>query len=55
MRRLPFRTLWLALPLGGLVVVPLGVAIAVPALRLSGLFLALATFGFGQLIETLHA
>ncbi len=44
---------WLALPLGGLVVVPLGVAIAVPALRLSGLFLALATFGVGQLIDGL--
>ncbi len=42
---------WLALLLGGLVVVPLGVAIAVPALRLSGLFLALATFGVGQLID----
>jgi branched-subunit amino acid ABC-type transport system permease component len=44
---------WIALPLGGLLVVPLGVAIAVPALRLSGLFLALATFGFGQLIDGL--
>ena len=44
---------WLALPLGGLVVVPLGVAIAIPALRLSGLFLALATFGMGQLIDGL--
>jgi branched-chain amino acid transport system permease protein len=44
---------WLALPLSGLIVVPLGVAIAVPALRLSGLFLALATFGFGQLIDGL--
>jgi branched-subunit amino acid ABC-type transport system permease component len=43
----------LALVLGGLVVVPLGIAIAVPALRLSGLFLALATFGMGQLIDGL--
>ncbi len=42
-----------ALVLAGLIVVPLGVAIAVPALRLSGLFLALATFGFGQLIDGL--
>ncbi len=42
---------WLALLLAGLVVVPLGVVIAVPALRLSGLFLALATFGVGQLID----
>lgn len=44
---------WLALPVAGLLVVPLGVAIAIPALRLSGLFLALATFGFGQLIDGL--
>ena len=44
---------WLALPLAGLIVVPLGLAIAIPALRLSGLFLALATFGFGQLIDGL--
>jgi ABC-type branched-subunit amino acid transport system permease subunit len=43
----------LALVLSGLVVVPLGVAIAVPALRLSGLFLALATFAVGQLIDGL--
>ena len=42
-----------SLLLAGLVVVPLGVAIAVPALRLSGLFLALATFGVGQLIDGL--
>jgi branched-subunit amino acid ABC-type transport system permease component len=42
---------WAALVLGGLIVVPLGMAIAVPALRLSGLFLALATFGLGQLID----
>jgi branched-subunit amino acid ABC-type transport system permease component len=44
---------WLALVLAGLSVVPLGLAIAVPALRLPGLFLALATFGFGQLIDGL--
>jgi branched-subunit amino acid ABC-type transport system permease component len=36
-----------ALPLAGLVVAPIGALIAIPALRLSGLFLALATFGFG--------
>jgi ABC-type branched-subunit amino acid transport system permease subunit len=41
----------LAIPLAGLVVVPLGIVIAVPALRLSGLFLALATFGVAQLID----
>jgi branched-chain amino acid transport system permease protein len=44
---------WLALVLAGLSVVPLGLAIAVPALRLPGLFLALATFGFGQLVDGL--
>lgn len=47
---LPFG---LALILAGLVVVPLGLAIAVPALRLPGLFLTLATFGFGQLVDGL--
>jgi len=47
---LPFP---LALLLGGLAVVPLGVAIALPAVRLSGLFLALATFGFGILAQSL--
>jgi branched-chain amino acid transport system permease protein len=43
----------LALVLAGLAAVPLGVAIAIPALRLPGLFLALATFGFGELIDGL--
>jgi ABC-type branched-subunit amino acid transport system permease subunit len=37
----------LALPMAGLIVAPVGALIAIPALRLSGLFLALATFGFG--------
>jgi branched-subunit amino acid ABC-type transport system permease component len=41
----------LALVLAGLLVVPLGLSIAVPALRLPGLFLALATFGFAELID----
>ncbi|HVW32390.1 MAG TPA: ABC transporter permease [Acidimicrobiia bacterium] len=35
----------------GLVTVPVGAAVAVPAIRLSGLYLALATFGFGILLE----
>jgi branched-chain amino acid transport system permease protein len=43
----------LALVLAGVAVVPLGLVIAVPALRLSGLFLALATFGVGQLVDGL--
>ncbi len=42
-----------ALVLGALVVVPVGAIVAIPAIRLSGLFLALATFGFGVLIEQL--
>lgn len=41
---LPFPVALLA---AGLVVAPVGALIAIPALRLSGLFLALATFGFG--------
>jgi branched-subunit amino acid ABC-type transport system permease component len=43
----------LALLLAGLVVVPLGAIVAIPAVRLSGLFLALATFGFGVLAQNL--
>lgn len=43
----------LALVLAGLAVVPVGVAVAIPAIRVSGLFLALATFGFGVLMEVL--
>ncbi|WP_131736933.1 branched-chain amino acid ABC transporter permease/ATP-binding protein [Actinomadura roseirufa] len=42
-----------ALPLGALVAVPVGALIALPAIRLSGLFLALATFGFGILVQQL--
>lgn len=40
-----------ALVLGSLIVVPVGAFVAIPAIRLSGLFLALATFGFGILVE----
>jgi branched-subunit amino acid ABC-type transport system permease component len=47
---LPFPV---ALLLAGLAAVPLGLAIAIPALRLPGLFLALATFGVGQLLDGL--
>jgi ABC-type branched-subunit amino acid transport system permease subunit len=43
----------LALLIAGLAVVPVGALIAIPAIRLSGLFLALATFGFGVLAESL--
>lgn len=47
---LPFP---LALAAGALAVVPLGLLIAIPALRLPSLFLALATFGFGLLVDGL--
>jgi ABC-type branched-subunit amino acid transport system ATPase component/branched-subunit amino acid ABC-type transport system permease component len=43
---------WLvALVLAGLVVVPIGALVAIPAIRLPGIYLALATFGFGLLLE----
>jgi len=41
----------LALPLAGAAVLPLGLAVAVPATRLAGVYLALATFGLGILLE----
>ncbi len=40
-----------ALVLAGLTAIPIGALIAIPAIRLSGVFLALATFGFGILLE----
>jgi ABC-type branched-subunit amino acid transport system ATPase component/branched-subunit amino acid ABC-type transport system permease component len=47
-----FHIPWLiAVLLAALVVVPIGALLAIPAIRLSGLFLALATFGFGLLVE----
>jgi ABC-type branched-subunit amino acid transport system ATPase component/branched-subunit amino acid ABC-type transport system permease component len=43
---------WFAAFLGACVIaVPIGALLAIPAIRLSGLFLALATFGFGILLE----
>ncbi len=43
---------WLvALLLAGLVAIPVGAIVAIPAIRLSGVFLALATYGFGILLE----
>jgi ABC-type branched-subunit amino acid transport system ATPase component/branched-subunit amino acid ABC-type transport system permease component len=44
---------FLALLVAGLIVVPVGALVAIPAIRLSGLFLALATFGCGILVERL--
>ena len=43
----------LALPIAGLAVVPIGLLLAVPAIRHSGLYLALATLGFGLLVQTM--
>jgi branched-subunit amino acid ABC-type transport system permease component len=43
----------LALVLSALVMVPVGAVMAIPAIRLSGLFLALATLGFGILAQNL--
>jgi branched-subunit amino acid ABC-type transport system permease component len=43
---------WLVAVIGaGLLAVPVGAAVAIPAIRLSGVYLALATFGFGILME----
>ncbi|MFE6755452.1 hypothetical protein ACFVDQ_17835 [Streptomyces sp. NPDC057684] len=41
----------LAVLLAGAVAVPVGMLVAIPAIRLSGLYLALATFGLGLLLE----
>ena len=42
-----------AVLLAGLVAVPVGAILAVPAIRLSGVYLAIATFGFGLLVQRL--
>ncbi|HVW34359.1 MAG TPA: ABC transporter permease [Acidimicrobiia bacterium] len=45
---------WLVGVLGAMAVtIPVGAVVAIPAIRLSGLYLALATFGFGVLVEQL--
>jgi ABC-type branched-subunit amino acid transport system ATPase component/branched-subunit amino acid ABC-type transport system permease component len=41
----------LALVMAGVIAIPIGALLAVPAIRLSGLALALATFGFGVLVQ----
>lgn len=43
----------LALVIAGLIVVPIGAVVALPAIRLHGVYLALATFGFGILVTRL--
>ena len=42
-----------ALLVSGLIMLPVAALLAIPAIRLSGLFLALATFGFGLLAQNL--
>lgn len=41
----------LALILAGVFTVPFGALVAIPAIRLSGIYLALATFGYGILLD----
>ncbi|GAA1871932.1 branched-chain amino acid ABC transporter permease/ATP-binding protein [Pseudonocardia ailaonensis] len=43
----------LALLVSGLIAVPIGALLAIPAIRLSGLYLAISTFGFGILLQYL--
>lgn len=43
----------LALPLAGFIIAPVGAALAFPAIRLSSLYLGLATLGFGILAQNL--
>jgi len=47
---LPFL---LALPIGGLAAVPVGMIAAIPALRVTGVYLAVATLAFGQVLQKL--
>jgi branched-subunit amino acid ABC-type transport system permease component len=43
----------LAILVGGLAVVPAGAIVAIPAIRLSGIYIAVATFGFGIVLQQL--
>ncbi len=40
-----------AVLIGGLVAVPFGAVVAIPAIRLAGIYVAIATFGFGILLQ----
>jgi len=44
-------TFWIALPLGGVSAAIIGLIVGIPCLRLSGLYLAIATMGFGFIID----
>jgi ABC-type branched-subunit amino acid transport system ATPase component/branched-subunit amino acid ABC-type transport system permease component len=43
----------LALLIAGLIAVPIGALLAIPAIRLAGVYLAVATFGFGLLVQNM--
>src|ERR1700730_7881132 len=43
----------LAIPLGGLVAGAIALAVAVPVLRTRGIYLALATFALGQIVQAI--
>ncbi|HEV3123143.1 MAG TPA: branched-chain amino acid ABC transporter permease [Candidatus Dormibacteraeota bacterium] len=43
----------IALPLGGLAAVPVGMLAAIPALRVSGVYLAVVTLSFGEVLQKL--
>jgi len=45
---------WIALPLAGVSAAVSGLVVGVPALRLSGLYLAIATMGFGFIVEQIN-
>ena len=42
----------IAILIAGLVAVPFGAVVAIPAIRLSGIYVAVATFGFGIVVQT---
>jgi len=44
---------FLALAVAALITIPIGAVIALPAIRLSGIFLALATFAFGLILQVM--
>src|SRR4029077_10607140 len=49
-RTAPHIGYWASLPLAGLVAVPVGLVAAVPALRLRGIYLAIATLRVSQAV-----
>ncbi|NVM24486.1 MAG: branched-chain amino acid ABC transporter permease [Desulfobacterales bacterium] len=44
-------TFWLALPLAGMAAALIGLIVGIPALRLTGIYLAIATMGFAFIID----